>query len=122
MARILVADDAAIVRQLVARVLKEAGHEVVGEAASGSDAIEQFGRLHPDLALVDVNMPDGGGIDAVREIRRSDRGTPIVVCSVLTTDALARRARDAGATAFLQKPFAREALLACVGRHAPAAA
>lgn len=122
MARILVVDDAAIIRKLVTRMLVDGGHDVVGEAQSGAEAVEVFGLARPDLALFDINMPGGDGVSAIKEIRRGDPVTPILVCSVLTTEGALRRALQAGATAILSKPFDRERLLDAVARHLPVAA
>jgi len=70
-ARILIADDALLVRTVLHRVLAEAGHEVVAEASSGEEAVALVARHRPDAAILDISMPGMGGLDALRAVLRS---------------------------------------------------
>ncbi|HET8701116.1 MAG TPA: response regulator, partial [Nitrococcus sp.] len=102
--RVLVVDDHAIVREGIANVLS--GDErlvVVAEAADGMEAIEAVERHHPDVVLIDVNMPRMNGVDATREIRRRWPGVRIVALSVQDDAATAKTMIRAGAAAFISK-------------------
>ena len=73
MARILVADDASFMRQMIREIVEAQGHEVVGEASDGDEVVEEFKRLHPDVVTMDIVMPRRSGIDAVKSIIEIDR-------------------------------------------------
>jgi AmiR/NasT family two-component response regulator len=102
--RVLVAEDEALIRLDLAEMLREEGYEVVGEAGDGQEAVELAERLQPDLVIMDVKMPRRDGIDAASEIA-SKRIAPIVVLTAFSQRELVERARDAGAMAYLVKPF-----------------
>ena len=72
MARVLVVDDAAFMRKMLADALGKGGHEVVGEAANGNEAVEQFQALRPDIMTLDITMPDKDGLTALKEILTLD--------------------------------------------------
>jgi PAS domain S-box-containing protein len=102
--RVLVVDDHAIVRQGIANVLR--GDErmvVVGEASDGVDAIAAVAREHPDVVLMDVNMPRMNGVEATREIRARWPAVRVVALSVQDDAATAQTMRNAGAEAFISK-------------------
>src|ERR1700722_7963940 len=102
--RVLVAEDEALIRLDLAEMLREEGYEVVGEAGDGQEAVE-LAELHkPDLVIMDVKMPRRDGIDAASEIA-SKRIAPIVVLTAFSQRDLVEKARDAGAMAYLVKPF-----------------
>ena len=111
MARILVVDDASFMRQMIREIVEEEGYEVVGEASDGDEAIAAFRRLQPDLVTMDIVMPRRSGIDAVAQIRQLDAGARIVMCSALGQDRLVEDAMNAGAMAFIVKPFKPEVVL-----------
>ncbi len=122
MARILLVDDAAIVRHVAREMLTAAGHEIVGEAASGREAIAAYDEVEPDVAVIDVNMPDLDGFDATREIRLRDPDARIVIASVWIDPAKLVRANGLGAVEYVIKPFEARQLLAAVDAAlAPAA-
>ena len=78
---VLVCDDAIFMRTMIGDILSQAGYEVVGEAETGTQAVEKYVLLKPDLVTMDIVMPDMGGIDAVREIVQHDPGARILMCS-----------------------------------------
>ena len=92
MARILVADDASFMRQMIREIIEPEGFEVVGEATNGIEAVEQYQRLHPDIVTMDIVMPKRSGIDAVRGILEKSPGARVV--SVLDARRLLRRASE----------------------------
>ena len=102
--RVLIAEDEALIRMDLAEMLREEGYEVVGEAGDGQEAVELAESLRPDLVIMDVKMPRRDGIDAAAEIA-AKRIAPIVVLTAFSQRELVERARDAGAMAYLVKPF-----------------
>jgi two-component system, chemotaxis family, chemotaxis protein CheY len=110
---VLVCDDAAYMRSLLTTILQRAGFEVVGEAETGAQAVEQYKRLRPDLVTMDLLMRDGG-IEALRAIRKFDDTARILVCSGMAQQALVAEAIAAGATDFVAKPFQPSRLLEAV--------
>ena len=102
--RVLIAEDEALIRLDLAEMLREEGYEIVGEAGDGQEAVELAERHKPDLVIMDVKMPRRDGIDAASEIA-SKRIAPIVVLTAFSQRDLVERARDAGAMAYLVKPF-----------------
>ncbi len=119
--KVLICDDAVFMRTMVADILRNAGYEVVGEAETGVQAVEQYKALQPDLVTMDIVMPDMGGIDAVREIRRHDPGARILMCSAMGQQALVVEAIQAGASDFVVKPFQPSRVLDAVERVLTAA-
>jgi len=102
--RVLIAEDEALIRLDLAEMLREEGYEVVGEACDGQEAVELAELLRPDLVILDVKMPRRDGIDAASEIA-GKRIAPIVMLTAFSQRDLVERARDAGAMAYLVKPF-----------------
>lgn len=101
---ILVVDDAVFMRRLLRDVLAKAGYQV-HEAVSGSDAVEKYAELHPDLVTMDIGMPGMSGIDAIARIREHDADARIVVVSAAAGDDVIDRAMARGACAYVRKPF-----------------
>jgi two-component system chemotaxis response regulator CheY len=112
MARILVADDASFMRQMIREIVEDEGHEVVAEASDGVEAIEQFKKHHPDIVTMDIVMPRRSGIDAVKGIIEIDPGARVVMCSALGQETLVQEALQAGARDFIVKPFKPDAVTA----------
>lgn len=108
--RVLVAEDEALIRLDLVEMLSEEGYVVVGEAADGEQAVEQAEQLHPDLVIMDVKMPKMDGIDAASIIAER-RIAPVVILTAFSQRDLVERARDAGAMAYLVKPFGRKDLM-----------
>ncbi|MDG5482153.1 ANTAR domain-containing response regulator [Mycolicibacterium gadium] len=102
--RVLVAEDEALIRMDLAEMLREEGYEIVGEAGDGQEAVDLAESLKPDLVIMDVKMPRRDGIDAASEIA-DKRIAPIVILTAFSQRELVERARDAGAMAYLVKPF-----------------
>ena len=113
---VLICDDAIFMRTMLGDILSQAGFEVVGEAETGAQAVEKYGTLRPDLATMDIVMPDMGGIDAVREITRRDPTAKVLMCSAMGQQALVVEAINAGAKDFVVKPFQPSRVLEAVQR------
>jgi two-component system chemotaxis response regulator CheY len=105
MARILVADDASFMRQMIREIVEMEGHEVVAEASDGIEAVDQFKNHHPDVVTMDIVMPRRSGIDAVKAILEFDPTARVVMCSALGQETLVTEALQAGARDFIVKPF-----------------
>ena len=111
--RVLIAEDEALIRLDLAEMLREEGYEVVGEAGDGQEAVDLAEALQPDLVIMDVKMPRRDGIDAAAEIA-AKRIAPIVVLTAFSQRELVERARDAGAMAYLVKPFSMTDLIPAI--------
>ena len=102
--RILVADDHELVRRGIRGLLRaRRGWTVVGEAKNGLEAVEKANRLKPDVAILDISMPDLGGLQATRQIRESIPTTQVVVLTMHESDQMVRRVLDAGALGYVLK-------------------
>jgi DNA-binding NarL/FixJ family response regulator len=112
--RILIVDDDVTIRRLLRRILEERpGWEVCGEAANGNDAIAQTEQLAPDLAIIDVAMPNKNGIEAAREIFAISPLTPMLLLTLQQVSAeLARAAREAGFRRAVTKSSGSEVVMA----------
>jgi two-component system, chemotaxis family, chemotaxis protein CheY len=115
-ARVLVADDASFMRQMIQEIIEPEGYEVIGEAADGMEAVEQYQSLKPDLVTMDIVMPKRSGIDAVRGILQSDPDARIVMCSALGQETLVMEAIQAGAKDFIVKPFKPDSVIATLAK------
>jgi two-component system chemotaxis response regulator CheY len=111
MARILVADDASFMRQMIREIVESEGHEVVAEASDGVEAIDEFKNHHPDIVTMDIVMPRRSGIDAVKAILEVDPGARVVMCSALGQETLVTEALQAGAHDFIVKPFKPDSVI-----------
>jgi two-component system, response regulator PdtaR len=118
--RVVIAEDEAIIRLDLKETLQEEGYEVVGETGRGDEAVELVRQLEPDLAILDVKMPGLDGLAAAREIS-GDKKSAVLILTAFSQRDLIERARDAGALAYLVKPFQRSDLIPAVkialGRH-----
>ena len=114
MARILIADDASFMREMIREIVEAAGHEVVGEASDGEDAFAEFKRVKPDLVTMDIVMPRCSGIDATKKIIQLDADACVVMCSALGQESLVAEALEAGARDFVVKPFKPDDVLATI--------
>jgi DNA-binding NarL/FixJ family response regulator len=101
--RLVVADDEPAVREVLVRLFEEEGVAVVGAASDGHEAARMALALAPDTVLLDVRMPNLGGIEAAERIHSLQPDVRIVVLSAYADPALKEEARQAGASAFLVK-------------------
>ena len=116
MKRVLIADDASFMRQMIRDIIEPEGYEVVGEASDGVEVVDKFRKLRPDLVMMDIVMPKRSGIDAVRTIRSEDGAATIVMCSALGQETLVMEAIQAGAKDFIVKPFKPDAVLTTLSK------
>jgi two-component system chemotaxis response regulator CheY len=117
LAQVLVVDDSKVMRDMVEACLKPNASLCVTQASSGLEAIEQLSLKRFDIVVLDLNMPDIGGIEVVEFVRAQDqlRELPIIIVTTRGDDASRARALDAGASRYLTKPFTPQAILEEVG-------
>ncbi len=115
MVTVITADDSAYVRDMLREILSERGHEVVGEASNGDEAVALYKKFKPDVLLLDIVMQEGDltktGFDALIEIMAEDPQANVIICSALDQQTLINESLKAGAKAFVTKPFDPEKLL-----------
>ena len=108
--RALIAEDEALIRMDLREMLEEEGHEVVGEARTGSEAIELARSLKPDIVFMDINMPDVNGIEAAGVIGEESIA-PVVMVTAFSQASYVEQAANAGAMAYVVKPFSSTDIL-----------
>jgi response regulator NasT len=111
--RVVIAEDEVLIRMDLAEMLSDEGYDVVGQAGDGAKAIELAEELRPDLVILDVKMPVLDGIAAAERIA-SQRIAPVVILTAFSQRELVERARDAGAMAYLVKPFSQSDLVPAI--------
>jgi AmiR/NasT family two-component response regulator len=111
--RVVIAEDEAIVRLDLKEILEEEGYLVVGESGRGDEAVELVRRERPDLAILDIKMPGSDGISAAREIT-AERLSAVLILTAFSQRDLIEQARNAGALAYLVKPFQKAELLPAI--------
>jgi two-component system chemotaxis response regulator CheY len=116
MARVLVVDDAAFMRKLVTDVVTGGGHEVVGQAGTGFEAVERYQELRPDVTTLDITMPEKDGITALKEIIAVDPDAKVVMCSALGQDSKVMESIKLGAKDFIVKPFEPDRVLSAIDK------
>jgi two-component system, chemotaxis family, chemotaxis protein CheY len=105
MKRLLIVDDALIMRKMIREIAVEAGWEIAGEAKNGREAVEFYRQLLPDLVTMDVVMPEMSGLDALRAIREADPSARVVMVTALDQKATLMESIQDGAIDFIVKPF-----------------
>jgi two-component system, response regulator PdtaR len=111
--RVLIAEDEALIRLDLKEMLQEAGYDVVGEAGDGQQAIELTEALRPDLVILDVKMPGMDGITAAEKIVAA-AAAPVIMLTAFSQRELVQRAAEAGAMAYLVKPFDKSDLVPAI--------
>jgi two-component system chemotaxis response regulator CheY len=117
--KIMIVDDAAIMRMMLKNILTSSGYEVVGEASNGKEAVGKYEELHPDIVTMDITMPEMDGIKALKAIRVLDPQAKVVMCSAMGQKSLVLEAIEAGALNFIVKPFDEAKVKEVVGKILP---
>ena len=116
---ILVVDRTAFIRSIIKDILNKAGYNVIAEAGNGKKAVEQFLANKPDLVVMEVQIPEVDGFEALKAMRETDPGVPVIMCSAAGQQAMVLAAIKAGAKDYLVKPIQPdrliEAVKACIG-------
>jgi AmiR/NasT family two-component response regulator len=105
--RVLIAEDEALIRMDLREMLAEEGHEVIGEARTGAEAVDKARILLPDIVFMDINMPEMNGVDAAEIISR-EAIAPVVMVTAFSQASYVEQATEAGAMGYIVKPFARK--------------
>jgi AmiR/NasT family two-component response regulator len=111
--RVVIAEDEAIVRLDLKEIMEEEGYEVVGETGRGDEAVDLVRQQRPDIAILDIKMPGIDGLTAAREIS-SERLSAVLILTAFSQRDLIEQARNAGALAYLVKPFQKSELLPAI--------
>jgi two-component system chemotaxis response regulator CheY len=114
--RILIVDDAMIMRMRIKELAKEAGWEVVGEAVNGEEAVAKYRELKPDLVTMDIVMPILDGVEALRNIRQADTKARVIMVSAVDQKEKLTECIRLGAIDFIVKPFDKASLLELFGK------
>ena len=105
MAKILIVDDSKTSRKILRSILESNGHEVIGEAINGEEAVSKFLELQPDIATMDITMPIMDGLEALKEIMNIDKNAKVVMVTAAGQKTKMVDAVKFGAVEFLTKPF-----------------
>ena len=111
MKKVLIVDDAIVVRLMIKKVLKEGDFEIVGEAVNGIDALAKYKELRPDVVTMDITMPEADGIQATKDIIAFDEDAKVVILSSIDQKEMLWQAIKAGAASYIVKPFENERVL-----------
>ena len=114
--RLLVTDDAMIIREMIKDTVTENGWEIAGEATNGQEAIEQYQALKPDAMTLDLVMPEYDGLHALRGIMEADSDARILVVSALDQTDVLKEALSIGARDFIVKPFEKDRLIGALSK------
>ena len=115
-AKVLIVDDAIFMRRMLKDIIKEGGHQVVGEAANGAEGVALYEKHKPELVTMDIIMPEMGGIDAVKGIIKLDSNAKVLMVSAMGQQQLVVEAIQAGAKDFIVKPFEASKVLSAIER------
>ena len=111
MKRVLIVDDASVVRLMIKKVLQKDDFEIVGEAVNGKDALAKYKELKPDIVTMDITMPEADGIQATKDIIAFDENAKIVMLSGIDQKEMLWKAIKAGAASYIVKPFENDRVL-----------
>ena len=116
MARIVIADNASFMRSCLKYIVENAGHEVVGMAKGGQEAVDLYGKLLPDLVTLDILMEGMDGITALRSIMKEHPQAKAIMVSALGQDQIQEEARKIGCSGYIRKPFKPDEIVLEVNR------
>jgi len=108
MPRVLVVDDAPIIRLALVSILKESECDVVGECSNGREAVEKYAELKPDVVTMDVIMPEMDGIEALEKILSNDQNAKVIMITAIDQRESLMRAIRIGAADYIVKPFEKD--------------
>lgn len=103
--KILLVDDAQIVRMMLKDILVPLGYEIVGEACDGNEGVQKYKQLKPDLVTMDIVMPDKDGIEALKEILEFDPNAKVIMVTAIDQKDYLKKAITLGAFDYIVKPF-----------------
>ena len=112
--KILIADDAPIIRLMIKDIVEFNGYEVVGEASNGKEAVEMYNNLKPDLVTMDIIMPEMDGIEALEAILGDNPDAKVVMVTAIDQRDSLMKAIRLGATDYIVKPFENDRVISAV--------
>ena len=118
--RLLVVDDATIMRKRIAGIAREAGWEIVAEAKNGLEGLAMYREHEPDLVTLDIVMPELDGVETLRQLRTEAPESRVVMVSAVDQRAKLRECIALGALDFVVKPFDKERLLSLFKKYGAA--
>lgn len=110
-ATVLIVDDALFMRNILRGIMQEKGYRIIGEAASGIEALRKLHDISPDIITLDIILPDANGLDLLESILSLSPASRVVICSAIGQEPVIQKALELGAKAFLQKPFTPEKVI-----------
>ncbi len=110
MKKVLICDDALVMRMVIKKEIEKLGFEVVAEASDGEEAVELYKEYKPDITTMDITMPKKSGIVALQEIMAFDKNAKVVMVSAMGQEEWVKQSIIAGAKNFIVKPFAPDKL------------
>ncbi len=105
MAKVLIVDDSVFVIKQLSSILSENGHEIIGTAKNGEEALQKYKELHPDVVTLDITMPGMSGVDVLKQLLTEDPNAKVVMVTALGRDDIVKECLMAGAKAFVVKPL-----------------
>lgn len=114
--RVLLADDLYFMRMVQKEVLEAKGFQIVGEASTGTEAVDMYQELSPDIVVLDITMPEMNGLEAMKRIFTFDPDARIIICSAIGQQNLIVDAINSGIKDFIVKPFKPERLLSAINK------
>jgi two-component system chemotaxis response regulator CheY len=112
--RILIVDDAPIIRLMIRDIIQGYGYEVVGECGNGQEGVEKYKELTPDLVTMDIIMPEKSGIEALQEILEYDENAKVIMVTAIDQREALIKAIRIGATDYIVKPFENDRVISAV--------
>jgi len=116
MARVLLVDDLRFIKIIEKKILEENGHQIIGDAQNGREAIKLYMELKPDVVLMDITMPELNGIEALKEIIALDPHAKVIICSAISHEKSLYQAVKEGAKEYIIKPFSTERLISTINK------
>ena len=110
MKKVLICDDALVMRMVIKKEIEKLGFEVVAEASDGQEAVDLYKEYKPDITTMDITMPKKSGIVALQEIMAFDKNAKVVVVSAMGQEEWVKQSIIAGAKNFIVKPFTPDKL------------
>ncbi len=115
--KVLIVDDVPFMRLMQRDILIRNGYEIAGEAADGEDAVAKYKELHPDVVLLDINMPKKNGIEALVEILEYDNDAICIICTDISQQEMLHQAIEYGAREFITKPFTVDKVIKAIRKQ-----
>lgn len=114
---VLIVDDSVFMRNMLKKLIAEAGGQILGEAGDGQEAIEKYKELKPDLTFMDIMMPKMTGIEALKQIIAHDKSAKVVMCTSVGQEKVVNEAVEAGVSDFIVKPFTKDDVNTVINKY-----